>query len=86
MRDAWSRALPKILLAVGWVLFVAACLVGPVLHQLAWGYEGLAFAAGPALMFAALVLRRRWNAAAGVLRGRLSSSLRCVSQPGETVR
>ena len=70
-----SRALPKILLAVGWILF-AACLAGPVLHQLAWRYEVLALLAGPALMFAALVLRRRWRLARP----------RCVSPPGGTAR
>ena len=55
-----STALPKILLAAGWIMF-AACLVGPVLHQLAWRYEVLALFAGPALMFVALILRRRWG-------------------------
>jgi len=79
-----SKTLPKILLAVGWILF-ATSLVGPVLHQLAWRYEALALFAGPALMFAALILRRRWSTARA-LEGRPPASLRSVSPTGGTAR
>lgn len=77
------NVLPKILLALGWIIFVTSCYAG--LDKLAWGLEVLVLLAGPALMFVALVLKRRYRSAQD-LEERPPASLRCVSPPGGTAR
>ena len=53
--------LSRLLLAVGWVIFISICIAVPTLPQLGWRVELMALCLGPAVMLAGVIMVRKMH-------------------------